>query len=165
MSSRPLLASAGPTEDERAAELASLRRRVERLESDLADARLEIQRERNRSASVARAVGAVRNQLEPMYRALCALFGDLDATGATSPTVGAEPVPPRVTAAWEQWKRKLGGKQAEFIDALLEHGALTSTQLSVVAHCHPSNVSKIIYKLNRAGLISKNGNKFSLKEL
>ena len=60
---------------------------------------------------------------------------------------------------------KLGGKQAEFIQALLEHGEMSAIQLKIATRSGQQTVYDTIHKLNKLGLINKNGGKFSLKEL
>jgi DNA-binding Lrp family transcriptional regulator len=54
---------------------------------------------------------------------------------------------------------------AKAIDALLMHGALTQTQLRIHVGCAAGSISDLVYRLNKAGIINKNGGKISLKEL
>src|SRR5439155_3073729 len=110
------------------------------LRDDLSEARrtinaLESELEAVRSAN-ARAVQALRRQLTPMYRALQALFGELDAVAPegipeeSAATAGN----PKVAAVWQSWIQKLPGKRAEIIKALLEHGEMTVAQLRIATH-------------------------------
>lgn len=132
---------------------------VKTLTRDLLLAKAEAARERRANTA---AVSVLRNQLLPFYQALKSLFGELDKFD----TVDASPVAAKSSAVWETWKRQLGGKQAEFIQAMLDHGhEMTSEQLRVATHTGRSTVPQIIYKLNQLGLINKNGGRFSLKEL
>lgn len=71
----------------------------------------------------------------------------------------------RKAAVWESWKQKLGGKQAEFIEALLTHGEMSAIQLKIATRSGQQTVYDTIHKLNKLGLINKNGGKFSLKEV
>lgn len=145
--------------DNRDALIEQLQDEVSNLTRDLLTAKADAAREKRTNAA---AVTAVRRQLQPLYQALASLFGELDKFE----TVDASPVTAKSSAVWETWKRQLGGKQAEFIQAMLDHGhEMTSEQLRVATHTGRSTVPQIIYKLNQLGLINKNGGRFSLKEL
>jgi hypothetical protein len=142
-------------------EIRRLNRQVVRLNEELEELREAKQQARKAQQVLAQ----LRRQLEPQYRSMQALFGELDLVGVQADDAGTS-VPSRVTGVWESWKSKLGGKQAEFIQAMLEHGhPMTSEQLRVATHTGRSTVPQIIYKLNTLGLINKNGGKYSLKEL
>lgn len=139
--------------DNRAEEIERLTADVGRLERALYDAKQQSLRERT-------AIMELRRQLKPLFGAMQAVFGVIDATVADA-------VEGRTTqregAVWEQWKQKLPGKRAEFIQALLDHGEMTSAQLKVVTHSGTSTVPQIIHQLHQLGLIQKNGGRFSLK--
>jgi hypothetical protein len=151
---------------------------VERLKAEnrrLARAVDDAEREAKRAREDAdRALSMLRRQLNPLYRALQAVFGELDAAGVTDsheavPTSTASAtsggVEPRVRAAYEAWKQRLPPMCGKVIDALLVHGDMNTTQLAIAAQMHRTNVPKAIYKLNQVGLISKNAGRFSLKQL
>jgi len=116
-----------------------------------------------------RAIARLRGQLEPLYRALRGIFGEMDAAGvgesasvpASSPGVSDT----RVLAVWTSWKQRVSPACGKVIDALLQHGELNTAQLKVAAGIGSSTVSDSIFKLNKLGLISKNGGRFSLKTL
>jgi len=134
-------------------DLSEARRTINALESDL---------EAVRSANT-RAVQALRRQLMPMYRALQALFGELDA-------VAPEGIPeagnPKVAAVWQSWITKLPGKRAEIIKALLEHGEMTVAQLRVATHSGTQTIYENVSKLRALGLIVNTGQgRYSLKSL
>lgn len=148
-------------------ELEGLRAENRRLQRDAEDARREAQRARE---DAARALGMLRTQLGPLYRALQAVFGELDAAGVpeTAPisaTASPDQPNPRASAVWEAWKKRLGGQCAQVIDALLIHSEMNTTQLAIAIGTRRQNIPNLIYKLNQAGLINKNGGKFSLKQL
>lgn len=155
--SRPLLGEyVDPADDS-----AELRRRIARLSAQLEDARAETREAQNKSKNAMRALQNLQRQLAPMYNALRAVFGEFELIGSSDDVPSQ-----RVSGVWDSWKSKLGGKQAEFIQAMLDHGhPMTSEQLRVATHTGRSTVPQIIYKLNTLGLINKNGGKFSLKEL
>jgi len=111
----------------------------------------------------------LRKQLTPLYRALQAVFGEIDAAGVTpdQPEVVASSQAPRVSALWEEWKVKLGvgSSASRMIDALLVHGELSVAQLIVAMKAAKQTVYDAASRLNRVGLINKNGGKYSLKKL
>lgn len=143
-------------------ELELLRRRVEELEDELRLERLKVEEVRQRSVASGRALTRLRSQLQPWYAALRTVFGELDEAGIeASEQVSAST---GLSAKWEMMKAKLGGRQAEFID-LLKHGEMTAAQLRAAAHCDIRTAYSVIEKMKNAGLLNKNGGKFSLKEL
>lgn len=157
--------------DPRDQEIDALRQENRRLQRMVSDARVEAERARE---DANRALARLRQQLGPLYRALQAVFGELDAAGVTEPasatevssSAAASGVDARVAAVWASWKTKLGGTVAKGIDALLLHGELDTGQLAIAAGVDRRTVTNtIVYKLNGAGLINKNGGRFSLKQL
>lgn len=142
-------------------ELQQTQKALRRAQEDAAEAKTE----------AARSVKELRRQLGPLYRALQMVFGELDTIGGdearNEPATHAAQAPTndRTKAVWDAWKSKLGPAAARVIDVLLVHGEMNTTQLSIVAQMHRTNVPKAIFKLNTAGLIHKNGGKFSLKQL
>jgi DNA-binding transcriptional regulator GbsR (MarR family) len=163
MPSRPLLEGHVEPDDSEGwrEEIRRLNRQVVRLNEELEE--LRDAKEQARKAQ--RVLAQLRRQLEPQYRSMQALFGELDSAGIEASDATAS-ISTRVAGVWDSWKSKLGGKQAEFIQAMLEHGhPMTSEQLRVATHTGRSTVPQIIYKLNTLGLINKNNGKISLKEL
>ena len=153
----------GPNEDD--VEIKKLKLRIRTLEREVEDERLAAQRARD---DATRAVGMLRRQLSPLYRALQAVFGELDLVAAAEPESAASspsPAAPRTSAVWEAWKSRLPPACGKVIDALLTHGELNSVQIKVAARLGTSTVSDAISKLNKAGLIDKNGGRYSLKKL
>lgn len=146
-------------EEERIVELEA---EVEELRNALTTAKAET---RQAKAEATRALANLRRQLQPLYRALQGVFGELDAAGIEDAAPPAAASNPRVAAVWESWKSRLAPGCGKVIDALLVHGELNSAQIKVAARLGTSTVSDSIYKLNKAGLITKNGGRFSLKTL
>ena len=132
---------------------------IRQLRRELSEARREVARARDESN---RAMSALRKQLNPLYRALQAVFGELDAAHVddAAPATNA-----RTSAVWESWKARLPGRPAQAIDALLLHGPMNSTQIGIAIGMHRNNVPVVMHKLNKAGLIDKQGNKYALKTL
>jgi hypothetical protein len=156
--------------DEKDQQIESLRTEVRQLKRALGDAQVEAERARE---DANRALSMLRRQLGPLYRALQAVFGELDAAGVAdvpnaAPALnGAAPAADtRLQSVWASWKTKLGGTVAKGIDALLLHGELDTQQLAIAAGVDKRTVTNtIVYKLHGAGLINKNGGRFSLKQL
>jgi hypothetical protein len=66
---------------------------------------------------------------------------------------------------WENWKSRMPGAPAKVIDALLLHRDMSQQQLCIATGVPRGSMTNVISRLNRAGLISKNGGRISLKEL
>jgi hypothetical protein len=93
------------------------------------------------------------------------VFGQLDTLGADDSATPASPAgDPRIAAIWASWKSRMGAA-APIIDALLVHGEMNTSQLAIAIQRSRKTVPALIFKLNRAGLLNKNGNRFSLKQL
>lgn len=129
------------------------------LREQLRAAREELAIERSRESGVEEGVAQLRQALAPLKEGLDRIFGILPVSTGLAMAV------PKNSAAWESWKQRLGGQPAKAIDALLVHGALTQTQLRIHVGCAQGSVPGIVYALNKAGVINKNGGKISLKEL
>lgn len=155
-----------PGEDQRDRIIAIQKEELERAEQKIDALEDELIRAR---ANAQRSIGELRNHLTPLYRALRQVFGDMDAIGPSddAPFTVATGIPQndRKLKVWESWKQKLSGKKADFIQALLDHGEMTSAQLKVATHTASSTVPQIIHQLKDLGLIEKNNGKYSLKSL
>lgn len=143
-----------------------LRRENEQLRSQLSEAQEDARQMRQKLTIVEGGASMLRTVLNPLYSALAHIYGELDAMGVNG---GTPPSPtgmdPRKAAVWEDWKRKMPGIPARFIDALMLHGELTQTQLRLHAKCAQGSVAGVVSQLWKAGLINKNGGRISLKEL
>ena len=106
-----------------------------------------------------RAIGMLRKELSGLYTALRAIFGEMDAAGAAE----TEGNPSGLSPRWEVLKKRLGSRQAEIID-ILQHGPMTSSQISAALHWDIRTTQKHISAMKVAGFLSKNGNQFSLRE-
>jgi hypothetical protein len=112
-----------------------------------------------------RALANLRRQLSPLYRALQDVFGELDAAGVEETGSSTLAASPRTSAVWESWKSRMPGGPAKIIDALLLHSEMNTQQLAIATGVHRNSIPAMIYKLNKAGLLNKNGGRFSLKTL
>ena len=134
----------------------------EKLRAELADLREQLRLNQQILDKDEQAVMMIRTQLHPLYNALMHLFEQIDSVTGAGVNTGEKP---RNSTAWESWKQKLGGKTAQAIDVLLMHGAMNRTQLRIQLGCATGTVVNVVAALNKAGLINKNGNQISLKEL
>lgn len=146
--------------------IASLHRENRDLRQELFIAKQEVTRARAEAAEAVAALRPLQRQLAPLYKALQGVFGEIEhivgADGASQGNGGD----PRVVAVWASWKTKLGATVAKGIDALMVHGELDTQQLAIAAGLDKRTITNtVIYKLNQAGLINKNGGRFSLKAL
>lgn len=142
--------------------LVELEQELRTLRQEVAQAHAET-RQARRDAT--HALGALRTQLGPLYRALQVVFGELDAAGVDESTLGPGPhTDARTTAVWHSWKSRMGSA-AKIIDALLLHGEMNTQQLAIATGYHRTTIPGLIHKLNKAGLLNKNGGRFSLKSL
>lgn len=148
-------------DDDRDEQIADLQRELRETRAELLRAKADATQAKQETA---RAVSALRRQLTPLYRALQAVFGELDAAGVEdmpSPTSPSRTADPR----WESWKQKMSGRPAEIIDLLLLHGEMNRNQLMAAMHVGKDVVRVTLSRLNVAGLLNKNGGRFSLKQL
>src|SRR2546430_849984 len=93
----------------------TLLREIEGLKKELQQLREKNELEQYRNVRIVQAHARLREILEPLYNGLRDVFGELQESIASKPGQSAVS-----NDKWEIWKRKLGGKQAEFIQALLE---------------------------------------------
>lgn len=139
-------------------ELSAERQRRRNAESDMEDAQRE-------KAAVMEGVQRLRASLTPLYDSLKLLFGDMEAMGVEESPAAAGVSSIKNSAVWESWKQKLGGLTAKAIDALLVHGEMSANQLRIHLQCRQNTAYDVISKLNKAGVVNKNGGKVSLKSL
>jgi hypothetical protein len=156
---QPLLSGHVDTSDQDSQQL-----EMENLElsARVRDLEMEIARTKRENA---RAIAALRQQLNPLYRALQAVFGEMDALGGSEAPESSS-VAPQKKAVWEAWKQKLPGYPAKFIDALLLHGEMSGPQLRVVMQCATNTVYNVASQLNKLGLLGNAPKgRYKLKEL
>jgi hypothetical protein len=143
-------------------QLASANQQLSEAEGRNAELEADLARERAKRVAVERGVQELRSVLTPLYQALGHVFGEMEVMGVEG---SASPNNDPKAAVWESWKQKLGGKAAEAIDALRLHGEMTHTQLKIHIRCGQQTVYDTVHRLNKAGIINKNGGRVSLKAL
>jgi len=151
-------------------DLEELKEKISDLQDELRRVRAELQQERLKSQSALAAMANLRSMLSPFHRLLRGVFGEIEVVLGEETDAGQAPsrtnaAPSAKSEVWESWIRKLGGKQAEFIRALAEHGEMTAIQLKIATHSGTSTVSDTCRKLLTLGLLQKNGAKYSLKDI
>lgn len=142
------------------AEIRRLQQEIFTRNRQLAEAEDALRVERQKNAGVEAGVHELRAVLNPLYQALQHIYGEMNAFGEDQ-----APATVKHSAVWESWKAKLGGQTAEAIDVLMLHKEMNAEQLRVHLHCARTHVYNVISRLNKAGIINKNGGKISLKEL
>lgn len=148
-------------------ELERLRNLTRSLTEQLNDAMRENDELRKRVSVADAPIASLREKLEPFYKLLQAVFGDIDEIDPTPSGEGESrgKVDNRVRAVWESWKSKMPGAPAEIIDALLTHTSANATQLKVICKRDIKTIYSAISRMKNAGIIEKNGGRFSLKQL
>jgi hypothetical protein len=154
-------------------ELRQLRQENRKLDEALRGVRNELGQAIADKENLERSIRALRNQLSPLHRYLRALFGEIElAVGEeefSQPTASTERPAASPSAGnsdfWEKWKQKLGGKQADILDALMGHPGMTSTAVSKAAACRNTTASTLLSRLNGMGLVEKNGGLWRLKSI
>lgn len=141
-------------------QLESLQRELYNRNRELAEVQEALRQERAKNAATERGAQQLREILSPMFNGLKMVFGEMEGIGISSTVPDS-----RVTAVWNDWKQKLGGHTAKAIDVLLLHGSMNRTQLRLHLRCATGTVVNVVAALNKAGLINKNGDQVSLKEL
>lgn len=141
-------------------ELDRVRAQLQEAREQLAEANELLRQERAKNAAITSGAHELRQILAPLHHALGLVFGEMEAMD-----VGGSPAATKNSAAWEQWKERLGGATARAIDALMVHGEMTQTQLRIILGCATRTVTNVVAALNQAKLIDKRDGKIRLKEL
>lgn len=131
------------------------------LRQQLKEAREELSAERAKESGIEEGVSQLRQALAPLKEGLDRIFGILPEIPSKPPVSSSHSV------VWESWKKRLGGGAVStIIDALILHGRLTNTQMAIhVGTNRKQTIYDAVHKLNKAGIINKDGDYISLKEL
>jgi hypothetical protein len=141
-----------------------LRREIAGLELELQKAKDELVTVRQASADAVQAVRALRKACEPFWTAFKMIYGEISRVEAAKFDVSGSPTDSHLDGKWEVWKKKLPGKAAEVIQALVEHGGMNIKQIMAAAHVGQDTAYAVTARLGKLGLLEKAGGKFSLKE-
>jgi len=154
---------------DREAELGPLRDRIEELEADLRKMRQERDKARAEGLAAISAISALRDQLSGLYRAMKAIFGEIELV---SPLAASVPVPENGAATpspqagrWTNLLNKLGGHRASFIQALVDFGPSTASQIrAAMGITRMPTVYDTAHQLMKLGVVVKKGEAYALKE-
>jgi CheY-like chemotaxis protein len=144
---RPLLVDSQPVEAEHVSEspaLTALKNEVEALHEELDQLRQDCERD--------------RNQLSSILQGLRTVFGGGQVESVPAASATSQP-------KWEAQKRLFPGRPADLIDLLLTRPNMNTTEIATALRSDPRTITKVIFILNKAGLIDKNGGRFSLKQI
>jgi hypothetical protein len=146
-----------------AAEVIQLTAKVARLEQQNRQLDEALRLERIRTQSVESAAKDLRNLLFPLFRSLRLVFGELDQMGVveTVPLGGA----PQFDPKWAAWMDKFGRDKcpARVIQAILDHGPLSRSQLRQAIKAGWSTLDEATARLKNLQLIEKSGDRWNLK--
>jgi len=160
---RPLLEGHADSElDSLREALSRAERENSRLERELSDKRAELSTLLRKYNTSVLPMKHLKRVLDPLYRALQEIYEDIGDIPSDDTTIT---VSSRTAAVWNKWKQDLGGKAGDLIDALLQHREMNAVQLRVAMHCHINTVYETTARMQKLGLLNKNGGKYSLKEL
>lgn len=139
------------------AEIERLRGLSMSLQNQLHDCRAQFAQMKLERDAMVQAVSGLRKLLAP-------LWGEVQGMSELE-MFNESPAPKGDSHIWDEWKQKLGKACGNIIDALQKHGALDANQINIITKCGRGNVSTYMSRLNKANLIDKNGDKYSLKEI
>lgn len=132
---------------------------LDRLEAKIVTARAEL-----KQLELMQQVAAAK--MRALYIALHGFYGEEPSIGAPGPSQNAGG--PLNAERYQPWKNKFPGQTASAIDLLVRYEAgLTRKQLAgfLGVESGSGTMSQIIFKLNKAELIDKDGNLIRLKRL
>jgi len=139
-----------------------IKKENDQLRAEVAELREKLRQNQLLIDKEEQALSQIRTFLQPLYSGLTHLFEQMDSVTGAGAKTGEQP---RNKVVWDSWKQKLGGQTAEAIDVLMLHGEMNAEQLRIHLRCARTHVYNVISRLNKAGIINKNGGRISLKEL
>lgn len=155
---------------DREADLQPLRDEIDQLKADLRKMRQERDTARADGMAAQSAIAALRDVLQPLRRAVGAIYGEIEAAGipdsqapAQSPSLGQQAAA-QPSGRWTALMAKLGGLKALFIQALLDFGPSTVTGIRAATGMSKQSVYNTAADLTKLGLITRNGSQYALKE-
>jgi len=154
---------------DREAELGPLRDRIEELEADLRKMRQERDKARAEGLAAISAISALRDQLSGLYRAMKAIFGEIELVSPLAvvpppPDNGASAPSPQ-SGRWSNLINKLGGNRGKFIHALADFGPSTASQVAAaMGITRIQTVYDTSHQLMKLGVVTKKGDQYALKE-
>jgi hypothetical protein len=148
---------------------ADLRKENARLGDQVLTLRRELEDAHRDNERLSRSIANLRTTLNPLYRGMRALFGEIElavgeeqgaSVSANEPaSLAASALDPR----WQSFKNTFPGTGSEIIDALLVHGELKLTNLVTLIRHHYNTIQSAAVKLKAAGAINYSNGTLSLK--
>lgn len=171
MQPRLLENGAAPKPEARSAE--SYEREIVGLAAEIETLKRELEDERRKGKSAASAIKAIQKHFKAEFMVLRAVFGEIEAIGLGDDDVPAQRSggslhTPLDSSRYAPWKEKFKGQTAAAIDILVMYEAgLTRKQLASFLKVAPGSgtLTDVIYKLNRAELIEKDGKVVRLRRI
>lgn len=140
---------------------------IKGLREQIRDLDDQARSERQKAVRIEAGVRELRDILKPLYGALQAVFGEVDAMGiADSPVSVAQNVGTTTDPRWQSFKQAYPGVAAQIIDALLVHKEMGITQVAAFLKIHYNTAQGALDKLSKAGAVTKDGGRngrYSLK--
>jgi len=165
MSSKPLMLEGLVKEAPRDDEGHEWRKEKQQLEDELRLVRRELEDVTAEKEKAIRVIRNLRRQLEPLHRAVRAVFGEIELAieEEETPTVAAIPrsegnIDPR----WQSYKNQFPGVAALLIDALLAHPDMSIPQLAALCHKAYNTVRDALYNLKKAGAVVSESGRYRL---
>jgi hypothetical protein len=150
-------------------EIERLQRENRQLQKTINDLEEQLRKQKKEIQRAQLAVQNLQTVLTPFRRAVQMIFGEIEAAGV--PDIGDQATPATAhssygpqDAKWQPWIAKWQGtKKAVVIQTLLDHGPLTRTQLRSATESGWSTIDAITAQLQNLGLITKENEKWTLK--
>lgn len=169
------LALEGPVIESPRVDIEKLRADLSRAIAERDEFEAQLLKAKRTGDRVIEATALLRQHLEPFYRYMQVIFGDMDeivppsfSSPASSPGVqtNAPGMDARTAAVWESWKQNMPGVPADIITALLSHPRANAAQLKVLCKRDVKTIYNAIKRMKAAGLVIKaSDGKFELKQL
>lgn len=163
MSTRPQLPSAeyaGET-DSSSQQIQELRAKIRNLERRNDELEADLQAARSDARQAQAPLRAVRRILDPLHRALKALYGEMDASGMEEETAGGTTGQPIPSSRYDAWKQRLSLTCGKVIDALLVQPQ-NNTQLKSFCKLGGTSVYEALKTLQVNKLVRRAGDKWEL---
>lgn len=150
---------------------ADLRKENARLGDQILALRRELEDANRDKQRLARSIENLRTTLNPLYRGLRALFGEIElaigeeAAASAPPNGAANSTGPsaQTNPRFQSFKNSFPGRGAEILDALAIHGEMRISHLATLLRCDPRTIGQHAAKLRNAGAISQTQGLLSLK--
>jgi hypothetical protein len=156
---------AGEADDPRDAEIRRLKAQLTRLVDENSRLREELAGSTATLHREQAPLRQVKKILDPLHRALQALYGEIEAAGiedSSAPAAAAAPGQPIPETKYAAWKQRLSPACGKIIDALLVQ-PLTHSQMVVYCKMHFDTIGKALKIMKANALLEQDGKVYRLK--